>query len=114
MSKVSEKARVELIAAFGGACQRCGYSKCTRAMHFHHVDNASKKEYGNTGRAELIEVQEHPERFLLLCANCHIEEHSAQDKAHALMRNCQFCGNPFRTKPHLILAGKGNYCSKPC
>lgn len=111
----STKLRLKLIVQFGNACQRCGYNKCIRALHFHHIDSTHKKDFSGTrGGANPQEVQQNPDRFLLLCANCHIEEHDAQDKAKATMNVCRFCNREFRTKPYLALQGKGNYCSKAC
>lgn len=74
--------RLRLIAEFGGRCQRCGYSRSTVALHFHHVDPSEKHARGAArGRrlkdTSLREVRDHRERFELLCANCHAEEHHA-------------------------------------
>jgi transposase len=32
-----------LVREAGGACQRCGYSRCLAALQFHHVDPSSKQ-----------------------------------------------------------------------
>lgn len=69
--------RAALKAEFGGKCQRCGYSKCQVAIVFHHVDDTEKYVWnvkGKTG-ASLREVAAHPERFELICMNCHFEIH---------------------------------------
>jgi len=39
------RAKVRLLEEAGGACYLCGYDRCARALHFHHVD-PSTKEYG--------------------------------------------------------------------
>lgn len=57
----------------GGACVRCGYSKCIRALEFHHQD-PSRKEFSIAGthigwkrlRVELDKCD-------LVCSNCHAE-----------------------------------------
>lgn len=67
--------RKELIANFGGKCTNCGYKKCRAALHFHHVDNSEKYEWRKNGGSSIREIKSHPERFCLLCANCHIEIH---------------------------------------
>lgn len=64
-----------LLETWGAVCQRCGYSKSISALHFHHIDSSQKKEMFSARYGSLIEVEKHPERFLLLCANCHAEEH---------------------------------------
>lgn len=76
--KWREKERAErkrLRLEFGGKCQECNYSKCQAALHFHHVDSTQKHEWNTKGGADLREIKTHPERFKLLCANCHIELH---------------------------------------
>lgn len=68
---------------FGKACSRCGYSRCADALHFHHKDRSEKYMWNarNKGGASLREIKRHPERFTLLCANCHIELHARERRA---------------------------------
>lgn len=63
----------------GGKCERCGYDKCIDAFEFHHLDQ-SKKEMslsrGDGGGAPSFEKYlEEANKCILLCANCHREEH---------------------------------------
>ena len=67
--------RAKLLLVFGKACQKCGYSKCFAALHFHHIDSSEKKQWLHTYYKSLLEVEAHPERFNLLCSNCHAEAH---------------------------------------
>ena len=67
--------RTVALLAFGSVCQKCGYFKCLAALHFHHIDPSEKKEWLHSYYRSLLEVEAHPERFLLLCANCHAETH---------------------------------------
>jgi predicted nucleic acid-binding Zn ribbon protein len=32
----------KLVELMGGKCSLCGYSKCLRALHFHHKDSSTK------------------------------------------------------------------------
>jgi len=65
------------IEYLGGECVRCGYDKYQGALDFHHVDSSIKhddfvhlKSWGKERReAEL-------DKCILLCANCHREEHA--------------------------------------
>jgi hypothetical protein len=65
----------------GGKCERCGYDKSLRALSFHHKD-PSKKAFAIAGshtrswKALKTEV----DKCLLLCANCHMEEHGLLEK----------------------------------
>ena len=63
--------REELRMQFGGKCQICGFSECINCLHFHHIDSTEKHKWKNV----LFEVQKHPERFRLLCPNCHCRIH---------------------------------------
>jgi hypothetical protein len=72
--------RRQLKEAFGNACQTCGYSRCMAVLHFHHKDASEKTAWSKKkGSTSLKELYAHPERFQLLCANCHIELHHPQD-----------------------------------
>ncbi len=72
---IEKEKRKSLKEQFGGKCNRCDYSKCFAALHFHHLDSSEKYKYSKKGDASLKEIQQHPERFELICANCHAEEH---------------------------------------
>lgn len=57
-------------------CAHCGYNKCAEALHFHHGE---EKEF-NIGKAVSSNMSDERllmemERCIVLCANCHIEEH---------------------------------------
>lgn len=66
-----------LIEERGGCCERCGYNRCKDALHWHHSD-PSEKEFGISGRrgAPLDILRRETLKCVLLCANCHAEEHS--------------------------------------
>lgn len=67
-----------LIAEAGGRCTRCGYSRNLAALTWHHADPA-KKSFNLDMRALSNrsdgEVRTEPAKCVLLCANCHAEEH---------------------------------------
>ena len=67
-----------LIAEAGGRCTRCGYSRNLAALTWHHTDPA-KKSF-NLDMCALSnrsdgEVRTELAKCVLLCANCHAEEH---------------------------------------
>ncbi len=68
------------IAFKGGSCQRCGYNKCTRALAFHHED-PNEKDFNISGAHchSWAKIQAEIEKCLLLCHNCHAEEHDRLD-----------------------------------
>ena len=64
-----------LVREAGGACQRCGYSRCIAALHFHHVDRASKQfSIAAEGATRSIRAaRAEAAKCTLLCGNCHAE-----------------------------------------
>ena len=109
------KLRASLLHEFGGKCSRCRYDRCARALQFHHKDSSEKRLYSRgRGNASLAEVQQHPERFELLCANCHFEQHEAQDQAAVRRVECEQCRASFVSQPHRERAGRGRFCSRRC
>lgn len=60
----------------GGRCEICGYSKCIEALEFHHID-PSEKDFSISGKSfSWKRVKEEVSKCVLLCANCHREEHA--------------------------------------
>jgi transposase len=64
-----------LVEEAGGGCVLCGYSRCQRALQFHHLDPASKEFHlGNGGHCRsLARSRAEARKCVLLCANCHAE-----------------------------------------
>ena len=61
----------------GGRCEICGYSKCIKALEFHHL-NSGGKDFGISAKGytrSWNEVKKEIKKCILLCANCHREAH---------------------------------------
>lgn len=67
----------------GARCTRCGYSRCISALDFHHLDAGAKEftisrlrfyTFSDKVKAEL-------DKCIVLCANCHREEHAGNIEA---------------------------------
>lgn len=71
--------RRELKIQFGGKCETCNYSRNWAGLQFHHKDSSEKYKWSKKGGASVLEVKAHPERFNLLCSNCHIELHNPDE-----------------------------------
>jgi hypothetical protein len=66
-----------LVKEAGGKCSKCGYNKCLKALSFHHKDPAEKDfTLSDEGDRNLDILREEIKKCILLCANCHIEEHT--------------------------------------
>lgn len=58
----------------GGECEKCGYSKCNRALEFHHLNPKNKKFNISGSHCRSWEVvKEELDKCILVCSNCHKE-----------------------------------------
>jgi len=71
--------KLELIRRKGAECEHCGYDKNYAALEFHHA-RPHEKEFQLDIRAlsnrRWDAVLEEAKKCVLLCANCHAEEHN--------------------------------------
>ncbi|MGN6586441.1 MAG: helix-turn-helix domain-containing protein [Solirubrobacterales bacterium] len=64
-----------LVEEAGGECVLCGYSRCVRALEFHHLDPKTKQfelNYRGCTRS-LAVLRVEASKCALLCSNCHAE-----------------------------------------
>ncbi len=75
VGKWRREVKRRLVEEAGGRCVVCGYSRCQRALEFHHVDPASKAFHlGMNGvTRSLARSRYEARKCVLLCANCHAE-----------------------------------------
>lgn len=89
VKKRRKNIRLKAIEHLGGKCSRCGYSKYSEVLEFHHKDplikdfNVSSKGHCRSWKR----VQQEIEKCDLLCANCHRELHAEQNKLAASKGN---------------------------
>lgn len=62
----------------GGKCNECGYSKSVAALEFHHKDPNEKDPKWRMGWS-WARLQKELDKCVMLCANCHREEHAKID-----------------------------------
>ena len=63
-----------LVTMLGGQCIICGYNKSAGAMHFDHLDPATKSfSISSRMGAPLDVLVAEVKKCRLLCANCHAE-----------------------------------------
>jgi hypothetical protein len=61
----------------GGCCVICGYDRCVRALHFHHLD-PSEKDFSIAAKGytrSWEKMKNELDKCVLLCSNCHSEAH---------------------------------------
>lgn len=65
----------------GNECNDCGYNKSKSALEFHHIDSTQKEFSISDGNIKSFNrIITELNKCLLLCANCHREEHDRIDK----------------------------------
>lgn len=66
--------KIKAVDYKGGKCIICGYSKCLRAMHFHHLDPTIKSfSISMCQNRSWKVVQAELDKCVLLCCRCHTE-----------------------------------------
>lgn len=76
VTKRRRKIKILGVKYKGGCCVRCGYNKCIDALDFHHLKD-KKFNISKDGHTRSWEkTKEELDKCILLCANCHREEHS--------------------------------------
>ena len=113
--KYKDRLKIKALEYKGGSCNRCGYSKCIQALEFHHTE-PHEKDFGFSGFAHRFpwaKVLAELDKCLLLCSNCHKEEHYGMKTAPSAaihrpqkVEPCKHCGKD---------SFDGHkYCSMPC
>jgi transposase len=62
-----------LVEEAGGGCVLCGYSRCDRALEFHHLDPKAKQFQITSHTRSLARLRAEASKCVLLCSNCHAE-----------------------------------------
>lgn len=62
----------------GGKCINCGYNKSIWALEFHHKDPSGKLFSWGSKRTSWKKLKEELDKCILLCSNCHKEEHEKE------------------------------------
>jgi len=63
----------EVFLSRGNCCSKCRITEGNATLELHHVMNRPTKRTGGLNR--IIEALHFPERMVVLCSECHKEEH---------------------------------------
>ena len=71
-----------IVEYLGGKCSICGYSKCLRSLHLHHLQDGKDVNFSHIKNWKWERVLVEIVKCKLVCSNCHGEIH---DEAQADM-----------------------------
>lgn len=72
----NERVKIQAVKCKGGKCLVCGYDKCIKALHFHHIDPATKEfSISNTYSFSEEKINHELSKCVLVCNRCHTEIH---------------------------------------
>jgi hypothetical protein len=63
----------EVFLSRGNCCCKCRKAEGTATLELHHVMNRPTRRIGGLNR--IIEALKYPQRMIILCSECHLEEH---------------------------------------
>jgi hypothetical protein len=69
--------RQQAVEYKGNRCVVCQYSRCLKALEFHHIES-DKKDFGISAKGYTRSwkiILKELDKCILLCANCHREVH---------------------------------------
>lgn len=74
------RAKAAAIRMLGGKCTKCGWHGNQAALQFHHK-NSDTKDFiiGNVANKSWDSIKTEMQKCVLLCANCHMIEHSSKN-----------------------------------
>lgn len=65
--------KVRAVEYKGGRCCVCGYDRCARALHFHHIRTEEKSFNPSDTLRSWENIRSELDKCILVCANCHAE-----------------------------------------
>lgn len=76
VTKRRKKLRQMIVEYKGGECVNCGYDKFYGALELHHLDpNEKDFDFTKKQTASFEKIKKEADKCILLCSNCHKEEH---------------------------------------
>lgn len=79
------RAKMAAIKYLGGKCDICGWTGNQAVFQFHHK-NPSEKDFtvGNVSNKSWDSIKKELKKCILLCANCHMIQHSNRNDSKFL------------------------------
>lgn len=113
--------KLYLIDLRGGKCEVCGYCKNLAAFDFHHKDPSKKEHQLDTRKlsnSSMEWILNEFEKCLVVCANCHREEHNPDliiSEVRKKINEFRNSISPAKGKPKCVDCGiEINYTHERC
>ena len=91
------RAKAAAIKYLGEKCKKCGWSGNQAALQFHHKDSKGKEfTIGNVANKSWDAIKSEMQKCILLCANCHMIEHSTKNEAKFLKEAQSYKGRQLK------------------
>lgn len=89
------RAKAAAIKYLGGKCTKCGWHGNQAALQFHHLKG---KDFtiGNVGNKSWDSLKIEMQKCVLLCANCHMIEHSTKNEEKFLKEAFNYRGRTLK------------------
>lgn len=87
------RSKAAAIKLLGSKCMKCGWTGNQAAFQFHHKD-AKEKDFtiGNVANKSWNSIKNEMKKCILLCANCHMIEHSTKNDEKFLREALNYKG----------------------
>lgn len=103
--------RLELIEKLGGKCSKCGYDGNITALHFHHLrDKKFSIDSSTLQHKSLESIMSELDKCVLLCANCHAEEHHPNHSKEDILALAKSQMQAYQDYKQNKKSKKINYC----
>jgi hypothetical protein len=85
------RTKAAAVKFLGGKCTQCGWSGNQAALQFHHLKG---KDFtiGNVANRSWDSIKSEMKKCVLLCANCHMIEHSTKNEEEFLKEAMRYKG----------------------
>lgn len=85
------RAKAAAIEFLGGKCVKCGWNGNQASLQFHHLKG---KDFtiGNVANKSWDSIKTEMQKCVLLCANCHMIEHSTKNDSEFLKEALNYKG----------------------
>lgn len=89
------RAKAAALKFLGGKCSNCGWQGNQAALQFHHLKG---KDFtiGNSANKSWDSIKDEMQKCVILCANCHMIEHSSKNEKEFLREALNYKGRTLK------------------